>query len=51
MLMKKYNPAHKNSEYTTKEIAKALGLTEQQVLKAERSALKKLAVWLNGIEE
>ena len=47
-----YHPNNKKiNEYSTIEIAKALGITTAQVMEAERSAFRKLSVWLNGIED
>ena len=37
-------------EYTKKEVALILGITVDEVTKAEQSAMKKLKVWLIDIE-
>jgi len=47
---KRYWSYNKANEYTTAEIAEALGLTTVQVLSAEKSALRKLSVWLHDID-
>ena len=48
--MKPYHSNNKANEYSTREIARALGITTKEVLDAERSAFAKLAILLDGAE-
>ena len=47
----RYQLKKANQEYSTQEIANALGITENEVREAEKSALRKLSVWLCGIDD
>ena len=43
-------PTETNSYYTTREIGKALGLTDKEVLKIEKQAVRKILSLLEDLD-